>query len=129
MATIKGRISRDKYLTHIKGEKHSLIADEPPEDGGTDQGFSPYDLVCAALASCTAITLRMYADRKEWPLDGVEVDIDFDSDNPEGPVFNRNITLLGALSDEQKKRLLTIANVCPVHKLLVSPTKINTFLR
>ena len=129
MATIKGSIGRDKYLTQIKGEKHSLIADEPLEEGGTDLGFSPYDLVCAALASCTVITLRMYADRKEWPLDGIEVDIDFDSDTANGPVFNRSITLLGRLSDEQKKRFLTIANACPVHKLLVSPTKINTFLK
>jgi len=128
MANLKGRIGVEHYKTNISNDNHTLIADEPLEDGGTDLGFSPYDLVLAALASCTAITLRMYADRKKWNLTGVDVDIHFEPKTDAGQVFTRSILLSGELTDDQKSKLLLIANACPIHKLLTTPTIINTQL-
>lgn len=128
MAEIVAHIGLEHYKTIITSDKHSLIADEPPEDGGTDLGFSPYDLASSALAACTAITLRMYADRKQWDLTGVEVNVEFDQSSESGPMFTRKISLSGDLTEEQQQRLLLIANACPVHKLLTTPTVINSHL-
>ena len=71
--TVSVRIGRSGYRVEIDASGHALVADEPTEAGGTDAGATPYDLVLAALGACTAMTLRMYADRKQWPLEGVVV--------------------------------------------------------
>jgi putative redox protein len=109
---------------------HAWLADEPADVGGGDTGPSPHRLLLSALGACTAITLQMYAARKQWPLTGVGVELRF---NPDGTPVSGNdiarvITLQGILTDEQRARLLQIANVCPIHKVLTGEVRIATEL-
>jgi putative redox protein len=110
---------RKGYEHEIEIREHRLIADEPEDSGGGDQGPSPTELLAASLASCTAITIEMYADRKEWDLGEVEVTADFTAataDSP--PKFKVDIRSPSQLTDEQRDRILTIAHKCPVHRAL-----------
>jgi putative redox protein len=104
-----------------------VIADEPEELGGTDLGPAPGEFLMISLASCTAITLRMYADRKKWPLEKIRVEVDFEKVDYK-TIFKRELQLIGDLTDEQRARLLQIANACPVHKTLTNPIEIQTSL-
>ncbi len=134
------RVGREKYTTEIVARNHSILVDEPKKYGGKDAGMSPYELLLASLGSCTAITLRMYADRKKWNLREVKVHLEHfkqhatDSDScEETPTkidkFVREIKLKGDLTEEQKQRLIQIANRCPVHKTLENKIEIETVLR
>ncbi|MFM9840563.1 MAG: OsmC family protein [Cyclobacteriaceae bacterium] len=124
---VTATIGKDRFRTEITTGGKTVIADEPEELGGTDVGPAPGEFLMVSLASCTAITLRMYADRKQWPVDKISVEVNFEKvDNK--TIFNREISLEGALDDEQRKRLLQIANACPVHKTLTSPIEIQTSL-
>jgi putative redox protein len=118
---------------------HTLLSDEPKASGGNDDGPDPYELLLAALGSCTSMTLHMYADRKEWPLKEVRVvlthskNYGLDCANCEQPAtmldhIQRRVTLIGNLSEDQRQRLLVIANLCPVHKTLTSRIDIQTEL-
>jgi putative redox protein len=98
---------------------HTLLADEPPEAGGTDSGPRPTQLLAASLASCVAITVEMYANRKGWDLGAVEVDVDVAYDGYVPSSFDVGLKLPSGLSEEQRERLLAIASRCPVHKVLV----------
>ena len=112
---------REGYEHEVEIREHRLIVDETEEDGGGDQGPRPTELLAAALASCTAITLEMYANRKEWGLGTVEVTVAFEpatSDAP--PTFDVRIKLGAQLSEENQDRLLTIAGKCPVHRTLAA---------
>ena len=112
---------RSGYEHEVEMREHRLIVDEPEDKGGTDQGPAPSELLAASLGSCTAITLEMYADRKEWGLGTLEVAVDYTQptvDHP--PTFDVTITLGAELSEETRDRLLTIAGKCPVHKALTS---------
>ena len=121
---------REKYKTIISSETNQLIADEPITEGGTDLGFSPYELLAGALASCTSITLRMYADRKEWDIDEIKVDVQFSRDSTTNSAsFQRTISYVGNLKSSQKERLIAIANACPVHKTLSGTISIETNLK
>lgn len=128
MTKISSRIKTDNYRVEIKSPTGNVvIADEPVEKGGKDTGFSPKELLAAALAACTSATVRMYADRKQWPLDEATIDVDLVQDEKGSKtVINRKIHFVGNLDEEQKKRLLAVANACPVHKILSSPVEINT---
>ncbi|MEM9431536.1 MAG: bifunctional alpha/beta hydrolase/OsmC family protein [Pseudomonadota bacterium] len=130
----------DGFLNHVSaGPRHFTRADEPKAFGGTDAGMSPYQFVSAGLGACTSMTIRMYARRKKWPLAGVSVDIVHDKIHAsdcetcmtgEGKIdqFRRVITLEGPLDDEQRGRLLEIADKCPVHRTLESEVEIVTEL-
>ena len=124
----------------IEAGGHELIADEPLDLGGTDAGPTPYDLLTAALGSCTAMTLQMYARQKGWPLLGVEVRLRHakihardcaDCETREGKIdrIERDIVLQGPLDESQRARLMAIADRCPVHRTLASEIKIETHLR
>jgi len=104
---------------------HKLRADERADKGGDDNGPEPHELLAAALGSCTAMTLKLYAERKGWPLRDVRVRV---SGAPaDGKyVMSRTLTLTGELDDEQRQRLVEIAEKCPVHKTLAGEIVINT---
>ena len=119
------------------GPDHHMLADEPEAYGGTNRGPSPYGLMAAGLGACTSMTIRMYARRKGWPLDHVSVDVCHDKVHaqdaePNGAAkidrFTRLIRLEGALDDDQRQRLLEIADKCPVHRTLEHGAKVETRL-
>jgi putative redox protein len=99
--------------------KHTMTADEPADHGGEDLGPSPQELLAASLASCTAITMEMYAKRKGWNVDGLAVDVDYTPAERGCPTrFELVMTMPAHLSDEQIDKLRVIANRCPVHRTL-----------
>ncbi len=119
------------------GPLHHTLADEPVAYGGTNKGMSPYGFLAAGLGACTSMTLRMYARRKGWPLDHVSVDVSHDKVHAQdaagaGSVrvdtFRREIRLTGDLDDDQRARLLEIADKCPVHRTLEHGAKVETVL-
>jgi putative redox protein len=112
-------IGKGKFEHEIRVRGHRLVADEPEEAGGKDVGPSPQEMLAGALASCTAITMQMYAERKGWDLTGVEVDCDYqpaERGRPSG--FELILRLPESLSDEQVDRLKVIAAKCPIHRTL-----------
>lgn len=127
MANVTAVTKKEKYKTEISAGEKRLIADEPNDLGGKDLGFSPDELMAASLASCTSITLRMYADRKEWNIDEIHVNVDFSRDaSTQISSFTRKINITGNLGEKEKSRLLTIANSCPMHKVLSNTIEIGT---
>ena len=128
MAKIKSSIKDELYRIDITSPTgNTIIADEPLDKGGKDLGFSPKELLAASLAACTSATVRMYADRKEWPLEEVKIDVDLERDDAANKtVISRQIEFIGPLDADQRKWLLAIANACPVHKILTNPIEINT---
>lgn len=121
------RIGFEKYKTEIIVDTHKLVADEPVDKGGEDLGPAPGDFLRISLASCTAITLRMYADRKGFDVKKIEVKVHTEEKNGT-MVFHCDIQLTGSLGQDQRKRMLKIANACPVHKVLTNPIEIITQL-
>lgn len=137
---VLARLGSKGYTTEIMVRHHGLIADEPEEVGGNDFGPSPYELVASALGACTAMTLQMYARRKNWNLKEVRVHLEHYKDyaedmmsgeEPQGKMdhFERIIELKGELDEAQRERLLEIANRCPVHRTLNEEVKIITQLK
>lgn len=128
----EGRYAEDIFIG-----AHRMRADEPKGVGGTDTGPTPHEMLLAALGGCTAITLRMYAERKKWPLKRLSVRIKHSRihaedcktcETKEGHIdrIERVISMEGPLDDEQRKRLLEIADKCPVHRTLTSEVLIET---
>ena len=125
----------DGFLQDVQAGPHHLLADEPLAYGGSNRGPSPYGLLAAGLGACTSMTLRMYARRKGWPLTHVSVDVSHDKVHAQDAVtpsetkvdlFRRRITVEGTLSDDQRQKLLEIADKCPVHKTLEASSKVET---
>ncbi|HUF08482.1 MAG TPA: alpha/beta fold hydrolase [Rhodothermales bacterium] len=130
-------IGEERYRSDIWARGHRCVADEPPSHGGQGLGPTPYDFLIGALGACTTMTLRMYADRKEWPLDSVRVRLRFlrvhASDSGEAEKSSalidrveREIEIYGDLDDEQRARLIEIADRCPVHRTLKGDISIVT---
>ena len=131
------RIGKSGYTTEIIANGHSLIADEPESAGGTNMGPTPYDYLVAGLGACKAITVRMYADRKKWPLDAIRIGLTHakihaddcrECETQKGHLdeIRGQITLEGNLDDEQQRRLMEIADKCPVHRTLKGEVRIKT---
>jgi putative redox protein len=127
------------FVQEITAGAHRLRSDEPTSVGGADAGPTPYDLLLAALGSCTSMTMAMYARRKEWPLERVTVRLRHsrvhaedcatcESTDAKLTVIDRDIAVEGPLDDSQRARLLAIANRCPVHLTLTSRIDIRTRL-
>ncbi|WP_251952164.1 bifunctional alpha/beta hydrolase/OsmC family protein [Salinibacter ruber] len=128
------------YRTAIQAGRHALVGDEPESVGGDDDGPTPYGFLLSALGSCTGMTLRMYADRKEWPLDETIVRLSHEKvhaedcencDTEQGQVdrITREIEIRGRLSDDQRERLFEIASKCPVHRTLLGDVDVRSSLR
>ncbi len=115
-------------VQHIQTRTHSLIADEPVASGGTDTGPAPYELFLAGLGACTAMTLRMYADRKGWPLQGISVDLHFSRDAAGAESVTRRVQVAGDLSEEQRHRLAEICEKTPVTQSVKRGMTITTTL-
>ena len=121
------KIGNEDYTTNIMAAGHPLVADEPESVGGNNFGPSPYDLLLSSLGACTAMTLRMYADRKKWPLDEVIVHLNHGKKD-KVDFIEKSIELVGDLDEKQRARLLVIADKCPVHKTLHANTEIVSVL-
>ena len=128
-----------KFAQSISVGPHVFQADEPKEFGGNEQGPNPYDLLLAALGACTSMTVRLYAERKQWPLEGVQVRLSHskihaadcaERETKVGMIdrIDVELSLTGNLSEEQRQRLLEISEKCPVHRTLVSEVHIGTRL-
>ena len=127
-----------KFGTEVHTVSHRFVADEPVSYGGDDTGPTPYDLLNAALGTCTAMTLKMYADRKEWPLEGTRIHVTHERDHAEDcdhvldenvqiQALNRKIEILGdELDESQREKLIAIADKCPVHRTLEGHLHIHT---
>jgi len=126
MASGVAHIGKDTYHTTIEVGGHALVGDEPARNGGADTGPAPYDFLLAGLGSCTAITLRMYADRKQWPLEAVDVQMHLAPDDDGVLRIKRTLNLQGALDDAQKARLAEIAEKTPVTLTLKAGLPIDT---
>lgn len=133
---IVARTEMEGFRTDIVANGHALVADEPESVGGTNAGPSPYDLIAAGLAACTSMTLRMYAERKDWPLKATTVRVQHervhasDAGQSSGSVdrFTREIMTEGDLDDSQRARLVEIAERCPVHRTLKGAPEVITRL-
>jgi len=127
IATVRDRGPRS-LQAHVEVGGQSFIGDEPVAAGGTGPGPAPHDLLSAALAECTVLTLRLYADRKGWPLEAVEAQVNHELHTEATPrdLFRRTVRLTGPLDDEQRARLLEIAERCPVHRTLTTGSRIET---
>lgn len=121
-----------KYTLDVTNGRHHVYADEPLSFGSADIGPSPFEYLCASLGSCTAITLRMYAGRKEWDIENISVTVTHsqrkNNDGETQTVFSRVLNVTGNLDETAKGRLVDIANKCPVHKMLEHGNLIETSL-
>lgn len=125
MAKAHARIGTDNFKTEIDAGGRTLIADEPHSLGGKGAGFTPYELLLSALGACSSITLKMYADRKGWPLTGVDVKLDHHKTDDRS-VITRTVTLTGDLSEDQRKRLAEVIERTPVTRTLKEGADIAT---
>jgi putative redox protein len=121
-------IGAERYAVTIQAGRHPLTADEPEHAGGKDAGPAPFDLVLAGLGACTSITLKMYAERKQWPLEAVHVDLKWIRQGEAG-WYERVLTFTGALDDTQRARLADIAERTPVTLVLKAGAEIRTTVK
>jgi uncharacterized OsmC-like protein len=131
------RVGPTGFRTELVAGAHTLVADEPTEFGGTSTGPTPYEFLLMALGGCTAMTLRIYADRKGWPLESATVSVrqarphEPDCENCEANAVGverveRQIELVGRLNEEQRSRLMSVADRCPVHQTLGRGIRVET---
>jgi putative redox protein len=143
--TVRSLNDRSYAVEADNGRGHVLVADEPPESGGEDLGPTPHELLITSLGACVAITIRMYAQRHEWPLEDISVHLTIDDVAPSEPEFtpeeiatagpsgklpliHSHVTVKGNLDEAQLARIEQIAGRCPVHRALRAPPAIVTML-
>ena len=117
---------KENLVAEISAGKHRLLSGMSEELGGHDEGLNPHEILEAALAACTIITLQMYANRKQWNLISADVTVNIDSESNQESCISRKIRFQGDLTEEQRKSLIAIANKCPIHKILSSNITIKT---
>lgn len=125
------KIGKDKYRTEIRASGHTIISDEPVTSGGKDEGVNPNELLLASLGTCTAMTLRMYADRKKWLVNSICVDLSMEivkGNEQQTTYIKRHIKIDGDVDADQRQRMLQIADSCPLHKILMNPIVITSNL-
>ncbi|TVQ02488.1 MAG: OsmC family peroxiredoxin [Balneolaceae bacterium] len=132
-------LDKNNYETVMTAGRHELISDEPEHSGGKDLGPDPYDYLLMALGSCTAITMRMYANRKKWPVEDIYVELRHykahaedceDCEDPKARIdkIEKEIIVKGDLEEDQMNRLLEISKKCPVHKTLLNQVEIDSMI-
>ena len=126
VANATATIRTDRYHVDLQARRHALAGDEPADHGGADTGPPPFGLLLSGLGGCTAITLRMYADRKGWPLEGVDVQLAYTVKDRATRWIDRQITLRGPLGDDQRARLAEVAEKTPVTWAVRAGTEIRT---
>ncbi|GAB2960183.1 hypothetical protein GCM10027048_29650 [Hymenobacter coalescens] len=137
--TVVVRVGAEALLADVQAGRHTFVLDEPENVGGQDRGPTPYDLLLSALGACTAITLRLYATQKKWPLTGIEVRLRHrrvhlndcltcEAGDARLDEIHKELRLLGELSEEQRRRLEQISEKCPVQKTLLAGVRISTTL-
>jgi len=125
IASATAQIGYTKYQTIVSSGNHQIIVDEPETIEGGDTGMEPHGLLLGSLGSCTAITLRMYINRKMWPVDEITVDLELFKTET-GVTIKRWLNFKEELSEVQRNRLLQIADACPIHKILTGSIHIET---
>lgn len=128
MRSARVHTAQGKFGQRVQIGGHTLTADEPAANGGSDAGPEPHEFLLAGLGACTSMTVKLYADGKGWPLRSVDVTVEGHHDDTRTFMINRTIVLEGDLTEEQRKRLLEIANKCPVHRTLSGTIRIETAL-
>jgi putative redox protein len=126
VADATATLGTERYHVDIQAGTHRLDADEPAHHGGGDTGPPPFGLLLSGLGACTAITLRMYAERKDWPLEGLQVRLTYTVQDRATRWIDRAITLRGPLGDDQRAKLAEIAEKTPVTKAVRAGTEIRT---
>ncbi len=132
-------LEKENYKTVMTAGNHELFSDEPEEAGGGDTGPDPYDYLLMSLGACSVITMKMYADRKEWPVEDIYIELRHhkdhvkdcdDCDDPKAKIdkIEKEVILKGDLTEEQRERLLEISKKCPVHKTLLGTVEIHSVL-
>jgi putative redox protein len=127
ITTVSSQFRGNNYVTTVKSDDHEITTDEPLDEGGQNAGFDPFELVLAALATCTSATMKMYADRKQWKIEKIDIQVSIQQEDGIQHI-RRTINVSGDLTEEQRIRLLAIAEKCPVHKMLTTPNRISTSL-
>ena len=130
MNTVSASIGTQLYKTEIKTNNHLIIADEPEKVGGQDLGFTPTELLNSSLAACSAITIRMYAERKGWDVQHININVKHKINITSQTItFEKEIEVIGNLDATQKKRLIEIGEKCPVEKMLKGDIKVVSSLK
>jgi len=126
---IQGGIGHEHYISKLSMRRHLIVADEPHENGGKDSGPTPTELILSGLAACTAATLRMYADKKGWDVERIDLEVSIRIEKTDAGQISHVESLIditGNITAEEKARMIEIAQKCPVHKLLSNPIQIQT---
>lgn len=126
---VKAKIGKENYRTVVVSDSHNFVIDEPVTAGGKDLGPNPGELLSAALATCSTATVKMYADRKGWDVDEVQIEVDFKRNlKLDTTTFTKKIKITGDLTDEQIEKLHEISGRCPIHKILIGTIEVKSEL-
>lgn len=130
MKTVSAAIGTQLYKTEIQAKNHIITADEPESVGGQNLGLTPTELLESSLAACSAMTIRMYANRKEWDLQQVIVNVGFKRNiTTQTVTFKKEIELIGNLDDEQRQKLLQMGSKCPIEKMITGEIVVESELK